>query len=232
MQQFNTTEQKMFWKGDQAYSKGDIVSRVILSLSKRYVGKNTLDVGAGSGALIKAFQEKYKSDKHIVGVDIAPKTKEIQYANCTDLPFEDGSFDTCFCTDLIEHLADPDLDKCLNEINRVLKLKGYGIFSTIADENLNDRTVTCPECGRKFHIRGHCQVFNEERIGSLFQSKGFKVVKIKTIKLHFIAMFKILARIFYFFHLDQLLGVKFLTDDLFFVVCKEGDIMNDSMGSL
>ena len=224
MKQFNTTEQKRFWSGDEATSKGDFISGATLSLAKRYIGENAVDIGAGSGALIRAFKEKYKSNKCISGIDIAPKIKEIQYGNCTNLPFEDGSFDTCFCTDVIEHLADSDLDKCLNEVNRVLKLKGYGVFTTFNNEKLTERIVTCPECGCKFHRRGHCQVFDEDRIRTLFQKKGFKVVKLKTANLNFMTRFKVSARIFYFFRFDRLVNVDLLTADLFFVVRKESGI--------
>jgi len=224
MKQFDKNEQKRFWSGDESYSKGDIISGVVLSLAKCYIKKNVIDIGAGSGALIRDLKKKYKSNKSIIGVDLTPKSKEIKYGDCTNLPFEDCSFDTYFCTDVIEHLSDSDLNKCLSEVNRILKPNGYGIFTTIDNEKLSDSIVTCPECGCKFHRKGHCQVFNKNRIQTLFCNKGFQIVKIKTIKLHFVAMFPVLARIFYFFHLDRLLNVNFLSADLFFVVRKESGI--------
>ena len=224
MKQFNSNEQKAFWAGDKVYSKGDIIAPVILSLSKRYIGEKAIDIGAGSGALLRAFKIKYKDKKTIVGVDIAPKTKDITYADCTSLPCENNSFDTCFCTDIIEHLSDADIEKFLTELNRILAKGGYAIFSTIDNEILDHSTVKCPECGCRFHARGHCQVMNKNRVHELFGRKGFRIVSVKVLKLHFLAKFKTLAKIFYMLHLDRIMNVNFLTADLFFIARKEQDL--------
>jgi SAM-dependent methyltransferase len=224
MKQFNRTEQDKFWNTQKPPYKGDLVSEVILSLAKRYIGKNAIDIGAGSGALMRSFKQKYKDNKSIVGVDISPKSEEIQQGDCTKLPFTDGSFDPCFATDLIEHLSDTDLNKFLNEANRILINNGYGIFNTINNENLRKSMVTCPECGCTFHRTGHCQVFDENRIRTLFSDKGFKVVKIRKLNLGYVSMFKFFASLFYFLHLDRLFKVKLLTGDMFFVVRKEKNL--------
>ncbi len=224
MKQFDRTEQDKFWATQKPPYKGDLVSEVTVSLAKRYIGKNVIDIGAGSGALVKSFRRKYKDKKNILGVDISPKSEEIQKGDCTNLQFEDSSFDTCFATDLIEHLSDNDLDKFLNEANRILKKSGYGIFNTINNENLRKAMVTCPECGCTFHRTGHCQVFDEDRITALFSGKGFRVVKIRKLNLGYMAMFKFFASVFYFLHLDRLFRVELLTRDMFFVVRKEKDL--------
>ena len=224
MKQFDSTEQDKFWATQKPPYKGDLVSDVILSLGKRYVGKNAVDIGAGSGALMRSFRRKFKESKSIIGVDISPKAEEIQQGDCTDLQFEDGSFDTCFATDLIEHLSDTDLDKCLNEINRILKHNGYGIFNTINNENFRKALVTCPECGCTFHRTGHCQVFDEDRIRELFSNKGFRIVKVRKLNLGYVSMFKFFASLFYLLRLDRLFKVELLTRDMFFVARKEKDL--------
>ncbi len=169
MKQFNKTEQQRYWSGvEDPPFKAELISGVVLSLAKFYIGKNAIDVGAGSGALLRSFQEKYKNKRRIVGIDLVPKSEDVQQGDCTNLQFEDGSFDTCFVTDVIEHMSDSDLSKCLNEANRVLKIGGHGVFTTLNNERLNEATVTCPECGCKFHRTGHCQVFDEARIRTLF----------------------------------------------------------------
>lgn len=227
MKHFNREEQRSFWAGDKSYSKGDVISKTILSLAKRYIGSNAVDVGAGSGALMNAFREKHKQGKQIIGVDLTPKNEDIEFGDCTQLPFKDKDFDTCFCTDVIEHLSDSDLPKCVSEINRVLKTGGYGIFSTIDNEVLANSTVTCPECGCEFHTRGHCQVFNRDRISTLFGQHGFEVVYTKTLKLHFMAKFPFLSRLFYLCHLNKFWNVNFMSADLFFVVRKTRDSNGD-----
>jgi SAM-dependent methyltransferase len=224
MKQFDRTQQDKFWATQTPPYKGDLVSEATMSLAKRYIGKNAIDIGAGSGALMKSFQRRYKDTRSIVGVDISPKSEEIQQGDCTNLQFEDGSFDTCFATDLIEHLSDSDLEKCLNEINRILKINGYGVINTINNENLRKAMVTCPECGCTFHRTGHCQVFDEDRVKSLFSDKGFRVVKLKKLNLGYLSMFKSLATLFYFLHLERLFKVGLLTKDMFFVVRKVKDL--------
>ena len=224
MKQFNRTEQDKFWATQKPPYKGDLVSEVTLSLAKRYIGDNAVDIGAGSGALMRSFRKKYKDKKSIVGIDISPKSEEIRQGDCTNLPFEDGSFDTCFATDLIEHLSDTDLGKFLNEANRILKTNGYGVFNTINNENLRKAMVTCPECGCTFHRTGHCQVFDEGRIRNLFSSRGFKVVKVRKVNLGYMSMFKFFASLFYFLHFDRLFKVELLTRDMFFVVRKQRNL--------
>jgi len=224
MKQFDRTEQDKFWAIQKPPYKGDLVSDVILSLGKRYIGKNAIDIGAGSGALMRSFRRKYKDGKSIVGVDISPKAEEIQQGDCTNLQFEDGSFDTCFATDLIEHLSDIDLDKCLNEISRILKINGCGVFNTINNENFRKALVICPECGCTFHRTGHCQVFDEDRIRDLFSKKGFRIVKICKLNLGYVSMFKFFASLFYLLRLERLFKVELLTRDMFFVARKEKDL--------
>ncbi|MBN2182691.1 MAG: class I SAM-dependent methyltransferase [Sedimentisphaerales bacterium] len=224
MKQFDSSQQDKFWATQKPPYKGDLVSDVILSLGKRYIGKNAIDIGAGSGALMRSFRGKYKDSKSIVGVDISPKVEYIQQGDCTNLRFEDDSFDTCFATDLIEHLSDPDLDKCLNEINRILKKNGFAIINTIDNENFLKAMVTCPECGCTFHRTGHCQVFDEDRIRELFANKGFSIVTIRKLNLGYVSMFKFFGHLFYLLRLDKLFKVKLLTNDMFFVARKEKDL--------
>ncbi|MFQ5707301.1 MAG: class I SAM-dependent methyltransferase [bacterium] len=224
MKEFQEADQLKFWAANDVLFKGDIVSDVTLSLSEKYIGNNVVDVGAGSGALLKNFKNRYNSNKEIVAIDLVPKSEFVKNGNCTNLSFEKNSFDTFFCTDVIEHLIDEDLNKCLTEANRVLKKKGYGIFTTVNNENLRDFIVYCPQCGCTFHRWGHCQVFDEARIKNLFQNKGFVIVELRKINLKFIAVFKSFARIFYFLKVDKLLNKiledSFFEKDLFIVVKK------------
>ncbi len=49
-------------------------------------------------------------------------------ADAHDLPFENGSFDACFAVAVLEHVADPQ--RCVSEIQRVLKPGGYVFAET------------------------------------------------------------------------------------------------------
>ena len=55
--------------------QGDIVSKFILDLSKKYLSKKNLDVGAGTGALVSLISKKNYS---AVGLDLCPKRSFIK----------------------------------------------------------------------------------------------------------------------------------------------------------
>ncbi len=219
MKQFNKIEQLTFWRGHEESFKGDVVAKVVIALAGRYVGNDVLDIGAGDGALANHLRRLFR-DKKVLAVDLVPKNREVAVGDCTRLQYADDSFDTLFCTDVIEHLSDGDLGKCLGEVGRVLRKNGYGIFTTLNNEDLLKSMVTCPECGVKFHRYGHGQVFTESRIKKLFASYEWQVVTVRKINLHLLSLFGVAARIFYLLRLESVVPFKWLTADLFFVVKK------------
>jgi len=96
-------------------------------------GKAILEVGCGTGSLLKILQQ----NNNVYGVDISEsgiqKAKkenikcELININRDSLPFPDNSFDICICLETIEHLENPY--HCLKEIRRVLKKKGRFLIS-------------------------------------------------------------------------------------------------------
>ena len=99
------------YDGDYA---GDVSSPEIVRLSKRYIGKRVLDVGAGSGALISLIP-------NAVGLDLVSKHPRMIKGDISNMPFGDESFDTILATEILEHLDDVTLDKGLDEIYRILR---------------------------------------------------------------------------------------------------------------
>ncbi len=85
-----------------------------------------LDIGCGIGRFISHNPHK------IIGVDRNLETLKIcrqkgynvEYAEVTNLPFEDFSFDGVHCSHVIEHLLPTDAYKLLKEVDRVLKVGG------------------------------------------------------------------------------------------------------------
>ena len=79
-----------------------------------------LDFGCGR----KPFENLFTVEKYI-GVDLQntghdhKNSKVDVYYDGKHLPFENNSFDSLFCSEVLEHVFDPD--KILPEINRVLK---------------------------------------------------------------------------------------------------------------
>jgi 2-polyprenyl-3-methyl-5-hydroxy-6-metoxy-1,4-benzoquinol methylase len=215
MTQLTRDEQERLWQDNESSFKGDEVAGPVLRLHRRLLGRRALDVGAGSGALMRTYR-RLRPGADVVGIDLVPRAPEVQAGDCTALSFPDASFDTVTCTDVIEHLGDEDLDRCLSEIARVLRPGGHAIFSTLDREDLEDATATCPDCGRRFHRWGHCQVFSAERVRALMPRHGLHVVSLHRTHLGLRARAPRLSALFYAFGLDRLVGLRGLTRDLLF----------------
>lgn len=209
-------EQEGLWKGHESSFKGDEVATPILRMTRSFLGSKALDVGAGNGAMLRAYRRRRRG-ADIVGIDLVPRAEEVQEGDCTALAFDDASFDTVTCTDVIEHLGDEDLGKCLDEIARVLRPGGHAVFSTLDREDLEAGSSTCPDCGRRFHHWGHCQVFSEERVRRQLPEHGLKVVALHRTHLGLRARAPRLSALFYALGLERWVGLSGLTRDLIFV---------------
>jgi len=155
-----------------------VLSTEIIRLSRKFIKGKVLDVGAGSGALINKIP-------NAIGIDLAPKHPKVIKADISNLPFENETFSTVFATEILEHLDDETLEKGLSEIRRVLITGGNIIITVPYKENLKQNMVTCPKCGTRFHRWLHVQIFDEHRIKSILENKGFKVVKLRILPIGF-----------------------------------------------
>ena len=135
---------------------GDVSASEIVRLSRKYVKGRVLDIGSGSGSLVNLIP-------NAVGVDLVPKHLNSIKGDVANLPFKDRSFDTVFCTELLEHLCDSDLESGLKEVRRILSGKGHLIITVPYKENLKVNTVLCPKCGAKFHRWDTCRCSMRKR---------------------------------------------------------------------
>lgn len=110
------------WRPLQAYSP-------ILSYFKTEPGKKLLDIGCGTGFLLKAAADKgldtYGVDISEEGVKIAQKSSpgsKIIVGKGEDLKFEDDFFDYVTCIGVLEHFM--DIEKGIKEMRRVVKKNG------------------------------------------------------------------------------------------------------------
>jgi SAM-dependent methyltransferase len=100
----------------------------IVKLLFTYKDKGTLlDIGCAYGLLVNAASKYFEA----YGIDISQfalkKSKKfckgnISKASATNLPFKDASFDIITVLDTLEHV--PNLDRCLQDIVRILKESG------------------------------------------------------------------------------------------------------------
>ncbi|GAC1391956.1 MAG: hypothetical protein NVSMB46_06380 [Candidatus Saccharimonadales bacterium] len=103
-------------------------------------GKKVLDIGCGFGWSIHNFLGRGVKD--ITGIEISKKDLEPAFKNINSnrvklieasaikLPFEDASFDTVVCWEVIEHIPKHSEQLMFDEVYRVLKPKGNFYLST------------------------------------------------------------------------------------------------------
>ena len=101
-------------------------------------------------------------------------------ADICDLPFEDESFDIIFCNHVLEHI--PDDTKAMQELYRVLKPGGFGIFQIPQDLNrettFEDDSITDPkERAKIFGQYDHVRVYGRDYFNKL-RSIGFDVKEV------------------------------------------------------
>ena len=101
-------------------------------------------------------------------------------ADICDLPFEDNSFDVVFCNHVLEHI--PDDTKAMQELYRVMKVGGFGIFQIPQDlsreTTFEDDSITDPkERAKIFGQYDHVRVYGRDYFNKL-RSIGFTVDEI------------------------------------------------------
>ena len=101
-------------------------------------------------------------------------------ADICDLPFEDNSYDVILCNHVLEHI--PDDTKAMQELYRVMKPGGYGIFqipqdlnreTTFEDDTITDKAERAKIFGQYDHVR----VYGRDYFNKL-RYIGFKVEEV------------------------------------------------------
>ncbi len=97
-------------------------------------GKKVLDAGCGPGTYGIMLAQ---AGNEVIGIEISPgavqvanqraKEKGVDFTarvgDLENLPFDDNTFDVCFCGWVLHHF--PDINKAVSELSRVLKPGGY-----------------------------------------------------------------------------------------------------------
>jgi ubiquinone/menaquinone biosynthesis C-methylase UbiE len=100
-----------------------------------------LEIGCGAGIVAATLKEKY--NMNVTGTDVDPGQIEIakKYhqeneslrfleADASKLPFENGEFDMVLSLQVLHHIG--DWRAVLEEVNRVLKPKGFFVLGDLA----------------------------------------------------------------------------------------------------
>lgn len=113
--------------------------------SEKHKGISVLEVGFGQGTDLVQFA---KAGAKCTGIDYTPTHFELAKLNfelrnlkadlhlgdAANLPFEDNSFDKIYSFGVLHHT--PDIEKCINEVYRVLKPGGTFVMSLYHKDSL------------------------------------------------------------------------------------------------
>lgn len=152
----------------------------IVNILKPLKNKTILDVGCGDGYFGSILQRETNSAVYGIDISSSAVKKAIEKGikakvcnlNTKKIPFASESFDICVCSEIIEHVLDPD--ELLNEINRVLKKGGLLIVTTPNLASWDNKLLLLLG-----YQPNHCEVSFKKFYGSALR-KGIEDVKKQT----------------------------------------------------
>ena len=129
----------------------------------------------------QAFYKRFRKLKNLnyITTDLNSPLADVR-ADICNLPFNDNEFDVIFCNHVLEHI--PNDTKAVQELYRVLKLGGMGIFqipqdlsreTTFEDNSITDKKERAKIFGQYDHVR----VYGRDYFDKL-RSIGFKVEEV------------------------------------------------------
>jgi len=128
----------------------------------------------------QAFYKRFKKQPNLdyTTTDLESPLADVK-ADICNLPFEDNSFDMILCNHVLEHI--PDDTKAMQELYRILKPGGMGIFQIPQDMSravtFQDDSITDPkERTLIFGQYDHVRVYGRDYFDKL-RSIGFTVVE-------------------------------------------------------
>ena len=142
-----------------------------------------LDIGFGGGWLLGMLS---KSGFDTYGCDVSDgcisETRSKGINNLVKvnieegLPYKGDVFDLVVCSEVIEHLFDPHT--LLQEINRVLKTKGFAVFSFLLELNIMQRLRIIS--GKNIHdplaIGSHIRFFKPCDVNEILAKNRFRII--------------------------------------------------------
>ncbi|MEZ4811673.1 MAG: methyltransferase domain-containing protein [Allomuricauda sp.] len=129
----------------------------------------------------QAFYRRFKKLKNLeyTTTDLNSPLAEVK-ADICHLPFDDNSFDVILCNHVLEHI--PDDTKAMQELYRVMKPDGWGIFQIPQDlkrdQTFEDNSITDKkERARIFGQYDHVRIYGMDYFDKL-RSVGFTVEEV------------------------------------------------------
>lgn len=126
----------------------------------------------------QAFYSRFRKLRNLeyITTDLNSPLADIK-ADICNLPFDDDSFDIILCNHVLEHI--PNDTKAMEELYRVLRPGGWGIFQIPQDLNrlgtFEDNTITDPrERAKIFGQYDHVRIYGRDYFDKL-RKVGFTV---------------------------------------------------------
>ena len=144
--------------------------------------RRVLDVGCGCGNFIDKIKE---STDFCVGIDAA--IAQVNYANAKfknektafveasadSIPYPDEHFDLIFCSELIEHLLNPE--EVIKEMKRLLKASGELIMTTPNYSSFWPvLELVWNKVSKVDYYHQHITKFNKKKLEEALNREGFK----------------------------------------------------------
>lgn len=128
----------------------------------------------------QAFYKRFRKQKNLeyITTDLNSPLADVK-ADICNLPFPDNEFDVILCNHVLEHI--PDDTKAMQELYRILKPGGMGIFQipqdlsrekTFEDNSITDKKQRAEIFGQYDHVR----VYGQDYFDKL-RNIGFKVIE-------------------------------------------------------
>lgn len=129
----------------------------------------------------QAFYKRFRKMKNLeyVTTDLNSPLADVK-ADICNLPFDDNEFDLILCNHVLEHI--PDDTKAMQELYRVMKVGGLGVFQipqdlnrekTFEDHSITDRKERAKIFGQYDHVR----IYGRDYFDKL-RSIGFNVEEV------------------------------------------------------
>src|SRR2546430_11393062 len=132
------------WRGRLHHQIADEVAALVVRLAPN--PRCVLDVGCGTGYLLRELAEKFPAAQVLRGIDAAPRMVEVARAMASDmrlsfnvgfaehLPYESTSFDLVLSTTSFDHWHDQE--RGLAECARVLEPEGHLVLADLFSRGL------------------------------------------------------------------------------------------------
>jgi 2-polyprenyl-3-methyl-5-hydroxy-6-metoxy-1,4-benzoquinol methylase len=187
---------RAFWEFESQYPRRFFAyhfgARIVSYFWSHLHGKScVLDFGCGSGHLIEAIMARGLRSG---GIDASSELVLKVNARFADHPAFLGAWTTVgdaspsqwpaiVCSEVLEHLADAELEVVVATLHAALEPRGVLLVSTPNQERLTDSLVACPACRHSFHRWQHVRSWSVPELTRFLESRGFVTLDARALSL-------------------------------------------------